>query len=149
MLVSTSFLTAIMSLFSCITEIPGSQSVCRSFRPNKGSGRQIAHLQSIEQIQMEWTTTSRRSHASWLEKATADEPLNPMAPVKLKPKPRIKGPPTCEPDINVHSSVVPVCKILHFYKSNLLMNCRCLEALIWRLHLHIRRLFKIHAMAFD
>ena len=62
--------------------------------------------------------TSRRSHAAQLEKATANDPLNPMSPVKPKPKPRTKVPPTCEPDVNVRSCLESVCNILYFYRSN-------------------------------
>jgi len=100
------------------TENSGSQSVHRSIRLNKGSGGQIMHLQNIKRIQMEWTMTSRGSHAAQLEKATANEPLNPIAPMKPKPKPRVKAPPAREPDIDTRSCLDLVCKILHFYRSN-------------------------------
>ncbi|KAI6016895.1 hypothetical protein BKA83DRAFT_11367 [Pisolithus microcarpus] len=54
----------------------------------KGSGSQIAQLRNIERIQTEQTATSKVSHASYLEMATANEPLNPLAPAKSKPKPK-------------------------------------------------------------
>ena len=62
------------------------QNVRRSSRATKGSGGQIAQLQYIERIQSE-RTSSKTSRASQLDMATANEPLNPMAPTK--PKPRI------------------------------------------------------------
>jgi len=67
---------------------------------------------------MEQTMTSRGSHAAQLEKATANEPLNPMAPMKPKPKPHVKAPPAHEPNIDTCSCLDSVCKILHFYRSN-------------------------------
>ena len=116
--VSTHFLPSVMSPFTCITENTGlQQSVRRSIRPNKGSGGQIAHLQNIERILTEPTTTSRQSHAAQLDKATANEPLNPMAPMRLKPKPRIKTSSTREPDSSVRSGLELVCRTLHFYRS--------------------------------
>ena len=115
-LVSFHILTVVMSSFNGITGDTGSQSIRRSVRPNKGSGGQIVHLQNIERIQTERTTSSRQLHAAQLEKATADQPLNPMAPMKSKPKPRIKAPPAREPDIDARSSVTSVCKILPFYR---------------------------------
>ena len=63
------------------------QNVRRSSRATKGSGGQIAQLQYIERIQSE-RTSSKTSRAYQLDMATANEPLNPMAP--MKPKPRIK-----------------------------------------------------------
>ena len=116
MLVSSHISIVVMSFFNGITDDTGSQSIRRSVRSNKGSGGQIAHLQNIERIQTERTTTSRQLHAAQLEKATTNELLNPMAPMKSKPKPRVKAPPTREPDINARSSLTSVCKILHFYR---------------------------------
>ena len=116
-LVSTHFLTSVMISFTCITENTGQQPVCRSIRPNKGSGSQIAHLQNIERILTELTTTSRQSHAAQLDKATANEQLNPMAPMRPKPKPCIKTSSTCEPDSSVRSGLELVCRTLHFYRS--------------------------------
>ena len=108
LLVSTHFLTIVMRSFSCITDNTGSQSVHRSFRPNKGSGGQIAHLQNIERIQTERTMASRLSHAAQLKKATVNEPLNPMAPMKSKPKPRVKAPSTRKPGVNFCPSLESV-----------------------------------------
>ena len=63
----------------------GTQNVCHSSRVTKGSGGQIAQLQNIECIQSE-RTSSKTSHASQLDMATANKPLNPMAPRRLKPR---------------------------------------------------------------
>ncbi|KAI6027636.1 hypothetical protein BKA83DRAFT_4490184 [Pisolithus microcarpus] len=70
------------------THVAGTESMRRSSRTTKGSGGQIAQLRNIEHIQTEQTTTSKVSHASYLEMATANEPLNPLAPAKSKPKPK-------------------------------------------------------------
>ena len=65
----------------------GAWNVRHSSRVTKGSGSQIAQLQNIEHIQSE-QISSKTSHASQLDMATANEPLNPMAP--RRPKPHIK-----------------------------------------------------------
>ncbi|KIK11244.1 hypothetical protein PISMIDRAFT_19692 [Pisolithus microcarpus 441] len=70
------------------THVAGTESMRRSSRTTKGSGGQIAQLRNIERIQTEQTATSKVSHASYLEMATANEPLNPLAPAKSKPKPK-------------------------------------------------------------
>ena len=49
--------------------------VCHSSRENKGSGGQVTQLQTLECLQMQ---ASHR--ASKMDIATANEPLNPMAP---------------------------------------------------------------------
>ena len=64
------------------------QMVRRSSRSTKGNGGQITQLQNIECIQTEQSSASKLSHSSQLKMATADELLNPMAPIK--PKPHIK-----------------------------------------------------------
>ncbi|KAI6005575.1 hypothetical protein EDD15DRAFT_2358725 [Pisolithus albus] len=71
-----------------VVYVAGTKSMCRSSRTTKGSGSQIAQLRNIEHIQAEQTATSKVSHASYLEMATANEPLNPLAPAKSKPKPK-------------------------------------------------------------
>ena len=60
----------------------------RSSRATKGHGGQIAQLHNIERIQTQPTAASKSSHASQLEIATANEPVNPLA--LTKPKPRVK-----------------------------------------------------------
>ena len=55
-----------------------------SSRANKGNGGQLSQLQAIECIQTERMTIFK-SHASQLERATTNEPVNPMASVKPKP----------------------------------------------------------------
>ncbi|KIK15131.1 hypothetical protein PISMIDRAFT_16731 [Pisolithus microcarpus 441] len=70
------------------TYVAGTESMHRSSRMTKGSSGQIAQLQNIECIQTEQTATSKVSHASYHEMATANEPLNPLAPAKSKPKPK-------------------------------------------------------------
>ncbi|KAI6000438.1 hypothetical protein EDC04DRAFT_2908788 [Pisolithus marmoratus] len=79
------------------TLVTGAESVHRSSRTTKGSGGQIAQLQNIEHIQTEQTTTSKASHASHLKMATANEPLNPLALAKSKPKlkPHVKMSSAC------------------------------------------------------
>ena len=62
------------------------QTVRRSSRSTKGNGGQIAQLQNIERVQTEQSSASKLSHSSQLEMATAEELLNPMAPMKLKPR---------------------------------------------------------------
>jgi len=88
--------------------------VRRSSRANKGNGGQLSQLQAIERIQTEWMTVSK-SHASQLERATTNEPVNPMAPVK--PKPHIKTSTTCVPDSDGQSEQELVCNILQCFGS--------------------------------
>ncbi|KAI6030242.1 hypothetical protein EDC04DRAFT_2898524 [Pisolithus marmoratus] len=63
----------------------------------KGSGGQITQLWNIECIQTKQTATSKASHASHLEMATANKPLNPLALVRSKPKlkPHVKMSSAC------------------------------------------------------
>lgn len=56
---------------------------------NKGHGGQIVQLENIDRALNERTAPSKTSHAGQLEMATVDEPLNPMAPAR--PKPRLKS----------------------------------------------------------
>ncbi|KAH7917601.1 hypothetical protein BV22DRAFT_1135273 [Leucogyrophana mollusca] len=69
------------------TVAPESQAedVRCSSRIGSGSGGQIAQLQNIEHIQMESTRAVRVSH---LDVATQGQDVNPMAPMKAKPKAR-------------------------------------------------------------
>ena len=53
------------------------------------------------------------SHTSQLKMATANEPVNPMAPAK--PKPRIKKPIPRVSDRNDRSELEPVCNILQYF----------------------------------
>ena len=69
--------------------VTDTQATRRSSRPTKGSGGQLAQLQHIERIQTEQAATAKVSHATQLDVATANEPVNPMAPTK--PKPRVKS----------------------------------------------------------
>ena len=84
-----------------------------SSRANKGNGGQISQLQMIERIQTEWTATAKMSHTSQLEMATANEPVNPMAPAK--PKPRIKKSIPRVSDRDDWSELEPVCNILQYF----------------------------------
>ena len=69
--------------FTCL---PGpSDQTRRSSRANKGSGGQIAQLQNIEQMQTQTIT-----RASPMDFATANEPLNPLAPLSDKQPPKRK-----------------------------------------------------------
>ncbi|KAI5991980.1 hypothetical protein EDC04DRAFT_2613772 [Pisolithus marmoratus] len=77
------------SLLNHFIYVTGTKSMHHSSRLTKGSGSQITQLCNIEHIQIKQTTTSKASHASYLEVTTANEPLNPLAPVKLKPKPKL------------------------------------------------------------
>ncbi|KIM54995.1 hypothetical protein SCLCIDRAFT_30695 [Scleroderma citrinum Foug A] len=88
------------------TDQTDDQTVCRSSRTNKGSGGQIAQLPNIECMQVE-RMAPKASHASQLEISTANEPLNPMA--LTKPKPRVKTSSACvREDINsVHNPFHP------------------------------------------
>ena len=81
------FLVFTLNSSTCFTDQTDDQTVCRSSRANKGSGGQIAQLQNIERMQVEWMAP-KASHASQLEISTVNEPLNPMAP--MKPKPCVK-----------------------------------------------------------
>ncbi|KAI5984373.1 hypothetical protein EDC04DRAFT_2615759 [Pisolithus marmoratus] len=85
----TVFLSLAEQAFVMSSYVTGTESMHCSSRMTKGSGSQIAQLHNIEHIQTEQTTTSKASHASYLEVTTANEPLNPLAPVKLKPKPKL------------------------------------------------------------
>ncbi|KIM62571.1 hypothetical protein SCLCIDRAFT_24875 [Scleroderma citrinum Foug A] len=80
------------------TDQTDDQTVHCSSRANKGSGGQITQLQNIECMQVEWMAP-KASHASQLEISTMNEPLNPMAPTK--PKPRVKTSSACvQEDVN-------------------------------------------------
>ena len=106
-MVSTSlgvFMTGLPCLF--FSGGGGTQNVRRSSRANKGNRGQLSQLQTIERIQTERTAVSK-SHASQLERATANEPVNPMAPAKLKP--RIKTSTTRVPDSDGQSELELVC----------------------------------------
>ena len=81
------FLVFTLNSSTCFTDQTDDQTVCRSSRANKGSGGQIAQLQNIECMQVE-QMAPKASHASQLEISTTNEPLNPMA--LTKPKPRVK-----------------------------------------------------------
>ena len=81
------FLVFMLNSSTCFTDQTDDQTVRCSSRVNKGSGGQIAQLQNIECMQVE-QMAPKASHASQLEISTVNEPLNPMAPTK--PKPRIK-----------------------------------------------------------
>jgi len=81
------FLVFTLNSSTCFTDHTDDQTVCRSSRVNKGSGGQIAQLQNIERMQVEWMAP-KASHASQLEISTMNKPLNPMA--LMKPKPRVK-----------------------------------------------------------
>ena len=75
--------------FTCLDFFIGvtdTQTTRRSSRPTKGSGGQLAQLQRIERIQMEQAAMTKVSHAAQLDVSTANEPVNPMAPTKLKPR---------------------------------------------------------------
>ena len=84
-----------------------------SSRANKGNGGQISQLQMIEHIQTERSATAKMSHTSQLEMATANEPVNPMAPAK--PKPRVKKPIPRVSDRDDRSELEPVCNILQYF----------------------------------
>ena len=90
------------------------QPIRRSSRVTKGSGSQIAQLQIIERIQSEHIS-SKTSHASQLNTATANEPLNPMAP--RRPKPRVKHSSVSVRDADVRSDI----GLVSFYHHGL--NC--------------------------
>ena len=77
-----------MFFLNSFTDDTDSQNIRCSSRATKGSGGQIVQLQNIERIQSK-RTSSKTSCASQLDTATANEPLNPMAP--MRPKPRIKS----------------------------------------------------------
>ena len=81
------FLVFMLNSSTCFTDQTDNQTVCCSSRANKGSSGQIAQLQNIEHMQVEWMAP-KASHASQLEISTMNEPLNPMA--LMKPKPCIK-----------------------------------------------------------
>ena len=70
------------------TDVTDTQAARRSSRPTKGSSGQLAQLQNIERIQTEQPAMTKVSHAAQFELSTANEPVNPMAPTK--PKPRVK-----------------------------------------------------------
>lgn len=70
---------------NCFTGDTVAQTVHHSSRLNKGNGGQVAQLQNIECIQTAPCATSKASHASQLDAATANELTNPMAPTKPKP----------------------------------------------------------------
>lgn len=94
------------------------QTYRRSSRANKGHGGQMAQLQNIERIQTESTTASKTSHNSQLEKATANEPINPMAPERPRPKVRTKASQSAHaPASKNNSGPQSVCNILHLYGS--------------------------------
>ncbi|KAI6023054.1 hypothetical protein BKA83DRAFT_4627261 [Pisolithus microcarpus] len=52
------------------------------------SGHKDVYGYGLLRENTEQTATSKVSHASYLEMATANEPLNPLAPAKSKPKPK-------------------------------------------------------------
>ena len=81
------FLVFTLNSSTCFTDQTDDQTVRHSSRANKGSSGQIAQLQNIERMQIE-RMAPKASHASQLEISTANEPLNPMAP--MKPKPCVK-----------------------------------------------------------
>ena len=89
----------------------GPQNIHHSSRANKGNGGQMSQLQLIERIQTERTVPSK-SRASQLERATTNEPVNPMALTKSKPKPCIKTTATRMPVRSDQSELELVCNIL-------------------------------------
>ena len=92
------FLVFMLNSSTCFTDQIDDQTVHRSSRVNKGSSGQITQLQNIERMQVE-RMAPKASHASQLEISTVNEPLNPMA--LTKPKPRIKTSSACvREDIN-------------------------------------------------
>jgi len=94
----------------------GTQAHCRSSRTNKGHGGQIAQLHNIECIQTESTAASKTSRTSQLEKATANEPLNPMAPERPRPKVRTKTSQFAyAPAGENKSGLQSVCNVSHLY----------------------------------
>jgi len=97
------------SYLTRFTDNTDAQTVRRSSRPTKGKGGQIVQMENIERAQLERTASSRPSHASQLEQATANELLNPMAPTKPKPKPRVKMSSTHVPDVDSRSEFDLVC----------------------------------------
>ena len=122
------------------------QTIRRSSRATKGSGGQIAQLQIIERIQSE-RISSKTSHASQLDTATANEPLNPMAP--RRPKPRVKHSSVSVPDADVRSDVGLV--IMGSIADNQIRPAnahRSLRGLTERPHPHIKQLWKILVMDF-
>ena len=67
----------------------------------------MVQMENIEHAQLEWTASSRPSHASQLEQATANESLNPMAQMKLKPHAKTSS--THVPDADSRSEFDLVC----------------------------------------
>ena len=94
------------------------QAYRQSSRTNKGHGGQIAQLHNIECIQTESTAASKTSRTSQLEKATANEPLHPMAPERPRPKVHTKMSQSAHgPASKNHSGLESVCNVLHLYGS--------------------------------
>ena len=127
------------------------QTVRRSSRSTKGNGGQISQLQHIERIQTERSSASKMSHSSQLEMATTDEPLNPMAP--MKPKPRVKTSASMRATAAGgpgRESVCHVCPLMGpstDINADLLRACRTFCLSTDRPHLRTNQLFKVLAMA--
>ena len=154
MLVSTLVSKQVIFTLIALDFITGgmdTQMVCRSSRSTKGNGGQMSQLQHIERIQTEWSSTSKMSHSSQLEMATTDEPLNPMAP--MKPKPRVKTSASMQataaggPGRELVCNVCPLMGPSTDINADLLRACRTFCLLTDCPHLHTNQLFKVLAMA--
>ena len=147
-LVSTlvSFQVFKMIFLNSFTDGTNTQNICCSSRATKGSGSQIIQLQNIEHIQSEWIS-SRTSHASQLNAATANEPLNPMAP--MWPKPCTKHSAVSVRDADDHLVVGLVG--FHYHEFNYWESAnahRSLHPLTGCPCPHIKQLWKVLTMGF-
>ena len=139
-----------MISLNSFTDDTDAQIVRCSSRATKGSGGQITQLQNLERIQSE-QTSSKTSRALQLDVATANEPTNPMAP--RKPKPRIKHSSISVRDAHDYLDVgsvgmFPSLSLATDNKIRLVNAHRSLHPLTERPCLHIKQLWKVLGMGF-